>query len=107
MKIKTNNVPRDVIYGWELYANEREQFDYIDWDAVERGETMPEFFRYKGELYDLGEFATTGHIMDDEVTKWDGYQSDSFFSGIVIRWPREDGQSEPDFERVIVGTYMV
>lgn len=106
--ITTNNVPRDLISGYQLSADERAEFDYIDWAAVDNGEASPEFFRYKGDLYDLGDlgdgFETTTNInLPDELKQWDGYQSDSFFSGLVIRWPREGNHI--DFEAVIVGRY--
>lgn len=100
MNIRTNNVPRPVIYGYELSAAERDEFDYIDWPAVERGETSPEFVRFKGDLIDLHEFmATSGLHQAPELRTWHGYQSDSFFSGLVIRY-------SDDFEFVVVGTYM-
>lgn len=108
MQIRTNNVPRPVIDGFNLTADEQAKFDYIDWDAVERGEESPEFFRYKGELYDLGEFTNTRGLRDGGLSplrKWDGYQEDSFFSGIVIRYVAEEGMIG-DFDRIIVGTYF-
>ena len=100
--IITNNVPRDVIYGFELTPAEQAEFDYIDWAAVERGELSPEFVRYKGELLDLGEFiAWTDHdYAARNFPGWAGYMSDSFFSGLLVRWPDGD-----DFERVIIGRF--
>jgi len=94
IKVTTNNVPRDIIYAFELTEQEREQFDYLDWDAIERGEDNANFFRYKGELYDLSEFG----VAPSELADWHGYQSDSFFSGLVIRFT-------DDFEQVTIGTY--
>jgi len=98
MQIVTNHKPRPVIDGYELTATEREQFDYYDWQAIEDGTTSPQFFRYKGELYDLGEFFTTSEIHTVDLTAWHGYMSDSFFSGILVRY-------SDDFEEVTVGTY--
>jgi hypothetical protein len=95
--VTTNNVPRDVIEAYQLSAKERDEFDYIDWPAVDRGEGSASFFRYKGELLDLGEFMVwdgVGH----PFPKWDGYRSDSFFSGLLIRYTE-------DFESVVVGQY--
>jgi hypothetical protein len=99
VQVKTNNVPRDVIEGYELSPAEREEFDYIDWSAVERGQASPTFFRYKGELHDLGEFTVWASTPHDELKKWDGYRSDTFFSALVVRYV-------DDFERVIVGLVM-
>ncbi len=100
--IRTNNVPRDIIEGYELSAGERAEFDYIDWQAVEAGEASPQFFRYRGELYDLAEFSYNSTLpgpMDNPLARWGGYRSDSFFSGLVIRYC-------DDFERVVVGLYL-
>lgn len=103
-KVTTNNVPRDVIDAWQLTAEERKQFDYLDWAGIEDGTSGASFFRYRGELYDLGEFTTTSpgpwnHGLPDWMSAWDGYQSDSFFSGIVIRY------ADDACESVVVGTY--
>lgn len=95
--IKTNHVPRFTIDACELSEDEQKEFDYLDWDAIKAGNDSREFMRYKGELYDLGEFMrcpNTAWFKD-----WDGYFSDSAFSGIVIKW------ADKEFESVIVGTY--
>jgi len=98
LTIKTNNVARDVIYGLELTEDERKEFDYYKGEELDGAS----FFRYKGCTYDLGEFFTVPDLMHAEnpsLSKWVGYQSDSFFSGIVVRYVE-------NFERVIVGTYF-
>jgi len=91
MNIITNNVPRQLIYGYELSPDEKHEFDYIA-DIEEH-----DFFRYRGFVYDPSEFMSAGRI--DELKGWDGYSSDSYFSGTVIRYP--DGASD----EVIVGRY--
>jgi len=96
MKIITNNVPRNLIYGYELAEAEKADFDYID-DIDSH-----EFFRYRGIVYDPGEFMvwnmpTTEEL--DHYLDWNGYQSDSFFSGVVIRYT-------DDMEQVVCGTYL-
>jgi hypothetical protein len=98
--IITNHVPRDVIEGYELSADEREQFEYINWRAVQLGEASPQFARYKGELLDLGEFmAWTDHdYAKRDFPGWHGYKSDSFFSGLLIRYC-------DDYERVVIGRF--
>lgn len=106
--IITNNVPRDLLDCYELTAKEREKFDYLDWDEIEQGANPTQFFRYKGEVYDLGEFQGTrewvGYNAPD-FKGWHGYQSDSFFSGILVKYPETDDHRELDWERVIVGRY--
>lgn len=93
----TNNVPRDVVEAWELTLKEREEFDYLDWEAIEKGEDSASFVRYKGEVYDLGEFTRyTG--LDPGLRKWHGICTETFFSGILIRYLDH-------FEQVVVGRY--
>ena len=87
VRVTTNNIPRDVLYGFELTARERAEFDY--YSTVEEFNSA-QFFRYKGEVYDLGEFEVA------TIPGWDGQQVDSFFSAIVIRYT-------DDYERVVVG----
>lgn len=92
--IKTNNVPRDIIYGYELTDKERAEFDYIEDTNEFMGHS---FIRYKGYVYDLSEFIT---VPEDMVPgQWDGYRSDTFFSGIVIRLVNDN-------EQVVCGTYI-
>lgn len=96
LTITTNNVPRNVIDAYELTPAERSDFDYLNWTEIEQGTDSATFFRFKGTLYDLGEFMHTGNM--PEFTKWHGYQSDSFFSGILVRYTE-------DMEQVIIATY--
>lgn len=91
--ITTNNVPRDLVDAWELPPKERAEFDYLPWDSIDAGSDSATFLRYRGRLYDLGEF-----MRSDAFPSWDGYASDSYFSGIVVRLV-DDG------ERCIVGRY--
>lgn len=109
MQIKTNNQPRPVVYWYELTDAERADLDYIDTDTARddfRG------FRYKGAVYDLGEFSAirtrtqqaqrlhhTAHTAEDDspLARWDGIQTDSYFSGTVVRY------ADRDADAVIVG----
>lgn len=105
LTIITNNIPRDIIDDWELTEKDRAEFDYLDWDAIDAGNDSASFVRYKGELIDLGEFQRLhdhGRVQmarDGGMDTWDGYRSDSFFSGQLIRWHGTDG------EQVIMGRY--
>lgn len=99
IEVTTNHVPRDVIQAYELTEDERKEFDYHDWNAIERGEDSAEFFRYKGELHDLGEFEVWDNPASPTRQNWDGYKADTYFSGMVVRYV-------DDFERVIVGRYI-
>ena len=100
VKITTNNIPRPVVHGWELTAEELKEFDYL------KGEQLWEasFFRYRGEVYNLGEFSAFNRSFawlgaPEEYREWDGYMSDSFFSGILVKYSE-------DCEEVIVATYI-
>jgi hypothetical protein len=100
IKIQTNNHERLIVDAYELAAGERAEFDYLDWDAIDKGEDSASFIRYHGVTYDLGEFQTT-HGMPEFSPRvaWDGYLSDSFFSGIVVRY-------SDDMDHVVVGTFL-
>ena len=91
--IKTNNKPRSIIYGYELTTKEKQEFDYLD--DIESAS----FVRYKGQVYNLGEFLIITKNMPFYGSGWMGYLSDSFFSGLVIKY------SPTDNETVIVGQY--
>jgi len=109
MKIITNSVPRDVIHAWELTKTERAEFDYLDWEAIEDGRDSADFVRYRGELYNLSDTDSGYSTMPPELKGWDAYVSDSFFSGVLFRYPREDymGRSvEIDTDRVVCGRYF-
>ena len=104
LTIRTNHHHVPLIDAWELSPKERAEFDYIDWQAIDDGLDSATFFRYRGTLYDLGEFSRDWGITKDtglpeSLRQWDGYLSDSFFSGIVVRIV-DDGES------VIVGTFL-
>ena len=93
--IRTNGQFRDVVYWYELTEKERAEFDYLDSEARQEAS----FVRYRGWTYDLGEFmATRGMPEFSPLAKWDGYHSDSYFSGVLVRYGR-------DFERVLMATF--
>ena len=91
MKIITNYQPRDIVYGFELTPKEREDFDYLEPENLDNNS----FVRYRGELYDLGDFMAWDNPASP-TKAWDGFRSDSYFSGIVIKYT-------DDYERVICG----
>jgi hypothetical protein len=104
--IITNNHPREIIDAWDLTVPEREEFDYLDWEKIEKGEDSREFVRYKDELIDLGDIEVisgyTGAMTGETFKGWEGIRTDSFFSGLLFKWVKVDY----DWEwRVIVGRY--
>lgn len=104
MQIKTNGQARPVLYWYDLTKPEQVEFDYMKTDAAKED---GRFFRYKGAVYDLGEFVRIvpkggtggGFALYDhsgDLAGWDGICTDSYFSGIVVRYADE-------FESVVVG----
>ena len=89
MHIRTNWHRREIVSEFQLTEKEREQFDYLDWHAMDDGRDSASFFRYRGELYDLGQFMRTD-APGTPVAAWDGYMSDSYFSGTLVKFVSED-----------------
>ena len=100
LKVYTNHHRHPIIYYWELTKEEKDDFDW-----VEDGDNDHTFFRYRGNTYCLSDFMQITPQAPKEFQSWHGYISDSFFSGILIKWPLEDwGQIDTDF--VITGTFI-
>lgn len=99
LTIITNHVPRLILEAYELSAKERAEFDYLDWDAIERGEESASFIRYKGTLYDLGDLERADLPPYHPLAQWDAFVSDTFFSGVVFRYVKDD------YDHVICGRY--
>lgn len=96
MTVKVIDVVEDVevVHEHELTAEERADFDYMDWDAFERGEDSASFIRYGGSVYSLADFSadygiTRGSGLPEHLRDWSGYLSESAFSAVVIRWQDE------------------
>lgn len=93
MDIVTNNIPRNFIDAYQLSKKERKEFDYLYWEKIDNWEDSATFFRYKGRLYDLGEFVVT----PESMKPWHGMSADSAFSGVLIRLVDD---------QIIVGQYF-
>ena len=98
MEIITNNKPRQLTYGYELSEREKVEFDYINPDDFD----SHDFIRYKGNVYDPDEFmridkCIAPHPQREGWENWDGYMSDTFFSGILVKYV--------DSYSVIMATY--
>lgn len=104
LTIKTNSIPRETtlgMYFWGSLKQElRAQFDYMTADEFDEAE----FFKYKGYWYTIGDFMrvdSNSPFVDKNSAvniNWNGYSSDSYFSGVLIRY-NYDGT-------VIAGTYL-
>lgn len=92
MDIITNNQPRQPMSGLtlELFVGDkqaakiRKQFDYLSDTEFEDAY----FVTYKGYTYCLGDFMRTPDACGDLVG-WDGYSSDSYFSGVLIKYTED------------------
>lgn len=93
MRIITNKHQSEILYWCDLTDKERQEFDYLN---SEERQQEASFVRYRGATYDLGEFLRCHNTQ--EFAWWHGYQSDTYFSGILCRYTR-------DHERVIMGRY--
>ena len=107
-RIITNNHPRELYYLFQLDEKTQEyirhEFDWIESSEIESWDESL-FFKFKDSWYCLSEFMNLNNTVyypnKPECFKdWDGYKSDSFFSGILIRFP-----TDYDYESVIVGWY--
>lgn len=95
LKITTNNVPRHIIYGFELSEKQRKEFDYLEGEELD----CRKFFKYRGEIYDLGEFMRIEKNVSEEFDAWDGYSNVTYFSGVLVRLNDENS------DEVVVGRY--
>ena len=104
--IITNNVPRDWLYEWELSeAQQKEARSDYEWAF--KDDSTPRFFIYKDQLYcEYNFLAVNNHFWNPNPPEWqrgwDGYNVDTFFSAVLIRYPREEW-GEWDSDRVVVG----
>lgn len=81
--IKTDHKWKAVLSGFELPKKWRKEFSYLTNDQY----SDVRFAYYNKYYYDVQEFMVLqGHAgQPKEFKGWDGYQSDSYFSGIVIK----------------------
>lgn len=95
--IRTNNVPRPLLFGSDLTDKERAGLDYLDFsEENDNSAAFKEFFRYKGDVYDLGECMSTDGLGELRKAGWEGYYGETFFSSVVIKFVNRG-------ESVIVG----
>ena len=89
MQIITNNIQRDIVSFWQLpkKAQDQHREDYENAEELD-------WFCYKGEWYCLDDFMRLDK--ESPFSEWDGYASDTFFSGVLIKLVDD---------RVIVGRY--
>lgn len=89
MNITTNRIPRPLACLHDLPRSAAGDFDYID-DAYEL-----RLVQYKGVWYDVYDSMRCPGAEAPEATRhafagWDGYISDSYFSGVLFRFADDD-----------------
>ena len=99
LTIRTNNVPRDLVYSFELSEEEKKDFNYYNAEELDNAT----FFRYRGQVYDLANFICIDDMRGireivSGFSKWDGAAGDSYFSGTLVRLVEDE-------ERIVVGSY--
>ncbi len=90
MNIVTNNQPRQPMSGlmMELFvgvkqaAKIRKEFDWLSDEDFED----ESFVTYKGCTYAVSEFVRVENEAAGDFAGWHGYHSDSYFSGVLIRF---------------------
>jgi hypothetical protein len=94
--IVTNNIPRNLIYGYELTDNEKIDFDYIDNENID----TENFIKYKGAIYHTGDMMAINarELFPLGFNEWHAYESQSFFNGVLFKFS-DDG------ETVVCGRY--
>jgi hypothetical protein len=93
LTIKTNHQWRDLVYRSDVPAKVlADQFDYQDAE-----ETTDGFFYYRDYWYHLDGFMRIENNPD--LKGWDAYASDSYFSGVLIKF-------SDDCEQIKIGRYM-
>lgn len=95
LTIRSNYQTRDLLFWEDLSGYEKSEYS----DLLENPEDH-QYFRYKGNIYLLSDFMRIEKNAPFPEY-WQGYMSDSFFSGILIRL--EDQGME---NAVIVGQYF-
>jgi len=96
LKIVTNNVPRNLLFAYELSEKDWKDTCYDEEDQHRAGKEGDTFVKYKDYVYSLADFM---RIDDNSPLKgWHGYLSETFFSGVVIKYCEDNDQ-------VVLGRY--
>ena len=93
LTIKTDHKWKPFRYQYEV---ERRK-DYKDYDWMDENDKGDGWIIYLRRLYNLSDFMRIENI--PEFSGWNGYHSDSFFSGVLIK-VSQDG------EQYKIGTYF-
>ena len=105
LEIITNNVPRDLLYPYELSNKDWEDTCYDEKDRQRAEQEGDTFIKYNNHVYSLADFMRVEDnsplkgVEDNSPLKgWHGYLSETFFSGILIKYCEDTSQ-------VVLGRY--
>ena len=107
-KVYCNNHKRDILYYHELTDAQRTEMDnHLDFLTQEERECR-EFYIYRGQVYCDEDFmAVHNHFHNPNPPDWmkefDGYLTDTFFSAVLMRYPKGD-YGDIDTEHVVMAT---
>jgi len=101
IRIITNNHWYKIMSGYELSDKQKRIMNYIK----DIDDEIDCFFIYRGTLYYTGDFMNLHNkiyepIPPAEFNGYDGYSSDSFFSGVLVRYPKQDDYEHEGYIQV-------
>jgi hypothetical protein len=92
MTIKTNNVPRPLMhlgdFSEPIQLEIRKDYDWMDSQDIESNFG---FFVYRGQVYHLQDFMRVTDVSDPSFSGWDGYTSDTVWSGTLVKLTEDCG----------------
>jgi hypothetical protein len=95
LTIKTDHKWKNFSYRYDVPKKVlREQFSHLNEEDNSDG-----FLCYRGHWYHLSDFMRANGHPDSAFNKYDGYASDSYFSGVLIKISK-------DCEQYQIATYM-
>lgn len=74
----------------------RKDYDWMDSQDIESNFG---FFAYRGQVYHLQDFMRVTDVSDPDLKDWDGYVSDSVWSGTLVKLTE-------DCNFVVIGRYF-
>lgn len=101
--IVTNNHRRELLAGYEIPENVwTEFFGYLgEYSESNENAMSQRFFRYGDWWYDVNDgFERTSDVLQN--AGFDGFQADTYFSGVAIRYILdEDKGGSPDYNVIV------
>jgi len=88
LETTTDHKFKDFKYRYEVPQSVLDsQFDWTNKDYEDHGDYSDGFFCYRGYWYHLGDFMVD--VPPSLDGNWQGWQADSFFSGVAIELSRD------------------